>query len=208
MATTEVAGRLPFSATGRPGSDLLQQPPVTVRVVEGRERDGGAAVGRGSGHPADLTKSSPWRALVEHLAHLHTMSEQFVPCGVDVGHDQVQALCRAGCSRREVDAKLDRAAGAWRRELHQAEVIGRRPVGIESPPEARVGCFARSTSETGRTTASSLSSPAFGGGVSLLFSLLTSVLLIVTSRSCGPRQRALAARRYRADTAVRLRPSQ
>jgi hypothetical protein len=54
---------------------------------------------------------------------------------LDVGDGEEHCLCRTRRSRREVYAKLDRAAGAGRRELDQAEVVTGGAVGIQPPSE-------------------------------------------------------------------------
>ena len=72
---------------------------------------------------------------VEHLADLNAATEQFVAGGRDVGDDQVQALGGARCCRGDVVAKDDRASGARRRKLDNAEVITVVVVCVEPPPE-------------------------------------------------------------------------
>src|SRR6185312_6767827 len=56
----------------------------------------------------------------------------------DVGDDQVQTLGRAGCGGGDLRAELDRAPRTRRRELHDAEAVVEREVGVEPPPESRV----------------------------------------------------------------------
>ena len=76
--------------------------------------------------------------VVENLADLDAASEQFVAGGGDVGDDQVQALGGAGCCGGDIFAEDDRASEARRRELDHAEVVARREVGVEPPPEPPV----------------------------------------------------------------------
>src|SRR5271170_3256181 len=47
------------------------------------------------------------------------MCDEFAARRLDVGDGEEHCPCRTRCSRREVYAKLDRAAGAGRRELDQ-----------------------------------------------------------------------------------------
>jgi hypothetical protein len=64
--------------------------------------------------------------------------DEFVARSLDVGDDQVQALGGAGCRRGDVLAEDDRAPGARRRELDDAEVVTVVVVGVEPPPEPAV----------------------------------------------------------------------
>ena len=75
---------------------------------------------------------------MEHLANLDAATEQFVAGGLDVGDDQVQALGGAGGRRGDVLTQDDRAPGARRRELHDAEVVAAGEVGVEPPPKPPV----------------------------------------------------------------------
>jgi hypothetical protein len=59
---------------------------------------------------------------------------QLAARGLDVGDDQAQAQRGTGAGWRDVRAELDRAPGAGRRELEQAELAG-HDVGVEPPPE-------------------------------------------------------------------------
>ena len=127
--------------------------------------------------------AAAFRAVVEELADLDAGGDQLVPGGHDVGNDQ-ECPGRTGSGRRDVLAEMDRAAGARRRELDQAEIFAGGAVNVEPPSDPLVNSFARSTSETGMTTTSSfmsiLATPAF-----LAASLLrTSLVLMVTS--CVP----------------------
>ena len=77
------------------------------------------------------------RPFVEHLANLGTAGDEITARSIDVGDDQVQVLGGAGRGRREAGAELDRAVGARRGELDEANVVT-IDVGVESPAEA---CF-------------------------------------------------------------------
>ena len=96
-------------------------------------------------------------AVVEELTDLDAGGDELVPGGDDVGNDQE---CPGGTwsGRRHVLAEMDRAAGARRRELDQAEVFAGGAVNVEPPSDPLVNSFARSTSETGMTTTSSFMS--------------------------------------------------
>src|SRR5664279_2112657 len=126
---------------GQPRGDLLEQPAVAVRVAERGEGAVARAIGR---RAADATvragelEPSASLPFVEHLADLDTARHQLVAGYLDIGDDQVPNLSRTGRGRRESRAELDRALGARRRELDQAEVVTGGDVGVEPPPEARV----------------------------------------------------------------------
>ena len=75
---------------------------------------------------------------MEDLAGLDTVADEFGSRGLDVGDDQVQALGRAGCGRREARAELDAAVRTRRRELDDAEAVTGGDIGVKSPAEAQV----------------------------------------------------------------------
>src|SRR6202453_626402 len=76
-------------------------------------------------------------AVVEELADLDAGGDQLVPGGLDVGNDQ-ECLGRTGSGRRDVLAEMDRAGGAQRRELDQAEIFGGGAVNVEPPSDPLV----------------------------------------------------------------------
>ena len=75
----------------------------------------------------------PFRAVVEEFANLDSGGDQLVPGGDDVGNDQ-ECFGRTGSGRGDVLAEMDRATGARRRELKQAEIIAGGAVNVEPPP--------------------------------------------------------------------------
>src|SRR6202451_2754352 len=90
--------------------------------------------------PADAAAAidlelSAWRSGVEHLTHLNTACDKIFAHSLNVGDDQVEALGRAWRSGCDLRAKLNRAPGTGRRELHNAEAVIKGEVGIEPPPE-------------------------------------------------------------------------
>ena len=122
----------------KPGRDLLEQPAVAVRVAERDERALAGIIGR---RAADATirtvvlEPSAGRPLVEHLADLGTAGDELGARSLDVGDDQVQVLGRPGRGRGDARAELDRALGARRCELDDAEVVTSGAVGVEPPAE-------------------------------------------------------------------------
>src|SRR5271167_1902104 len=75
---------------------------------------------------------------MEYFADRDAVTEQLGAGGLDVGDDQVQALCGAGRGRGDVLAEDDRTRGARRRELDHAEVVTGGEIGVEPPPEPPV----------------------------------------------------------------------
>src|SRR5882672_3410120 len=128
-------------ATGQSRRDLLEQPAVAVGITERGERAIAASLGIPTADPlppkqVGLIRASVYAAgVMEHVADLDAATEQLRASGLDVGDDQVQALCGAGYRRSDVLAKDDRAPGARRRELENAEVFAAVVVGVEPPPE-------------------------------------------------------------------------
>jgi hypothetical protein len=128
--------RVARHAPGEPRRDLLQDPAVAVGIAEGDERSIGAAVGSPAVDAAVVTRVPapvPLRA-VEHRARVDAGCREVRARGVDVGHDQVQALDRAGRDRDQALPELDRASGARGRELDPAGA----EVGVEPPPQSDV----------------------------------------------------------------------
>src|SRR5262249_36091954 len=125
----------------QPRRDLLQQPSIAVRVVELGVRAVGGVIGRGPAETAvravDL-KLRACRFVVEHLGDRGTAGGEFVSCSLDVRDDQVEALSRAGGSRRHLRAELDRRRGARWRELDDSEAVVEGEVGIEPPTEVPI----------------------------------------------------------------------
>jgi hypothetical protein len=72
---------------------------------------------------------------VEHLADRNTTRDQFFARSLNAGDNQVEALRRAGLSRRDVGAELNRTPRAGRRELDDAEAVIEGEIGVEPPPE-------------------------------------------------------------------------
>src|SRR4029077_10102288 len=72
------------------------------------------------------------------LAGLDTKGDELAVCRLDVGDNQVESLRRTGSSRRHLRTELDRAWGARRRVLDDAEAVLEREIGVEPPPQASV----------------------------------------------------------------------
>src|SRR5271168_211347 len=81
------------SSAGKPRCDFLKQPSVAIGITKRGER---AVGGMHRCRAADATatvglKLSAWRSSVEHLTHLNTACDYFVPCCRNIGDDQVEA---------------------------------------------------------------------------------------------------------------------
>ena len=61
---------------------------------------------------------------------------EFDASSLDIGHDEIEPACRAGRSRRQPRAEMDRARRAWRRELHDPKCITDSKVDVEPPTQA------------------------------------------------------------------------
>ena len=131
-----------------------------------------------------------WRPSVEYLADRDTAGGEFFARSLDVGNNQVEAAGRAGRSRRDVGAELDRAPRAGRRELDDPETVIEREVGVEPPPEVPIEFLRAVGVWTGMTTTSSFKS-TFARLPSLASLLRTSsfrlAMLFSPMRSLGTR---------------------
>ena len=140
VARGVIRRRRRIDAPGQPGRDFLQQPAIAVRIAERGERAVAAMIGRGTADAvagAVRTEPRARRPLVEHLADLGAAAGELASRGIDVGDCQVQVLGRTGRGRRQALAELDRAPGAGRRELDDAEAAA-ADIGVEPPAEPPV----------------------------------------------------------------------
>ena len=118
---------------GEPGGDLLQQPFVAVRILEGRV--GGIAL------PLRMPAADRRLAgtgAVEHFAHFDAVADEFGARRLDVRHDKIKPACRAGRGRRDAGAEMDRGRRARRRELHRPERVADDEIAVEPPAQAFV----------------------------------------------------------------------
>src|SRR5690348_14408534 len=74
---------------------------------------------------------------VEHLADLDAAIYELGARRLDVGHDEIKTLGRAGCGGRDIRAELNRTPRAGRRELDHPEPIEGK-VGVEPPTQVAV----------------------------------------------------------------------
>ena len=90
---------------------LLHRPSVAVGIVKEHER--------------------PPREDID-LAHLHSPSGQLRSRLVNVAHDDLEVVQRSGRELRQPLADCNRARGAWRGQLDEANVITHRVVVVEN----------------------------------------------------------------------------
>src|SRR5262245_24997969 len=88
----------------------------------------------GSTHCAVLKLRSRHRR-VEDLADRCAAGREFVACGLDVRHNQVETSRGARRGRRDVRPELNRTSGARRGELADVEPVVEGKVGILPPAE-------------------------------------------------------------------------
>jgi hypothetical protein len=100
----------------KPRRDLLEEPPVAVRIAEGGVREVGATF-----QVRSRNKTPP--IAVEHLADLDAAAEEVRTRRIDVGDDQLQTLsgARLGCG--EALAEGDRARRVRWRELRSSRSV-------------------------------------------------------------------------------------
>ena len=75
---------------------------------------------------------------MEHFAHVGAATGELGARCLDVGHDEIESLGRAGRGRRDSLAEVDRRRRAWRRELHDPKRVTDGEVGVEPPAQAAV----------------------------------------------------------------------
>ena len=121
------------SSSGKSRLDFLQQPTVAIRVAERGERDVTAPLWI---RAADRRLSRA--GTVKHFANVSTVTDEFGPRCLDVGHDEIQTACRARRGRRQSSAEVDRARRARRRELYNSKIVADGEVGIEPPTQITV----------------------------------------------------------------------
>src|SRR6266481_7176498 len=86
--------------------------------------------------PAGVVKHAA--GVVEQFAHLYTAIDELGARRLDVGHDEIESLCRARHGRRNSLAEDDRASRAWRRELYDPKLVTLSEVGVEPPTQVAV----------------------------------------------------------------------
>src|SRR3712207_931128 len=92
---------------------LLQDPAVTVRIAEEDERV-----------PLSASPLNPLTAVhVLNRVGLHTPLDQFSPSGLDVGHDELQALQHPRRHVVDTGAQVYRAARSGRGQLDDAHLV-------------------------------------------------------------------------------------
>src|SRR4051812_13625983 len=79
--------------------------------------------------------------VMEQLTDCDSAALKFATGGLDIGHDQVQALHRARRSRRDILSEDDRATRAGRRELDYPVVVSRCVVDVHAPTEIAIEAF-------------------------------------------------------------------
>src|SRR5215472_8427879 len=118
-------------AAGMPRCDLLDQPRIAIGILEGKEGTVARALGIRAAEPCLHGE----RRTMPHLARIDPTADEFGMGRCDVGDDQ----CTDGRARRGWSyslAERDRARRARRRELDDANVLGRSVIGIEPPTQA------------------------------------------------------------------------
>jgi hypothetical protein len=73
-----------------------------------------------------------------HLTDLGTRAREFVTPGLDVGHDQVEAMGRPRWGTCDLGAGLHGAQRPGGRELHDPEAVVEGKVSVELPSEGGV----------------------------------------------------------------------
>ncbi len=89
------------SSSRKPRGDLLKQPAVAVRIVEGREREIGATFRVAAGRVSAGPYVQKVALKVEHFADVDAASNQLCACGLEVVDDKERALNRSWYGSRE-----------------------------------------------------------------------------------------------------------
>jgi hypothetical protein len=133
--------RCGVNAPRQPRCDLLEQPPVAVRITKRRERAVATMRGIRTPDPFPPKQVGFVRPIVlaagtvEHLADFDAAPKQFFAGGLDIGDDQVKTLSGAGGGCGNVLAEDDRASGTRWSELDHAEIRAAVEFAVEAPPE-------------------------------------------------------------------------
>ena len=98
-------------SAGQTARDLLQYPIVPVRIVERRIGTIRRALGRKARNAAGISvglKLRAGRSRVKDRADRNAARGERIARGHDVGHDEIVAVRRTGCGRREAGTELHR----------------------------------------------------------------------------------------------------
>jgi hypothetical protein len=127
------------SSPRKASSDLLQHPAVAVGIAE--RRPGTIATSLGVG-PRDATGGAcvveDSAGIVEDLAHVDTVFDEFGAGRLDVGHHQHSSLMGASRFGGDAATENDRARRARRRQLDDAKIVSADNVGIKPPIQSLV----------------------------------------------------------------------
>ena len=120
-------------SAGEPRRDLLDQPRIAVRIFEGEERPVARALGVGAAEPRLRGERRP----VPHPTRVDATANEFVMSRLDVAHDQpTRGRARRGPSYSLTEG--DRARGARRGELHDANALYWGDILVQPPTQAFV----------------------------------------------------------------------
>src|SRR4051812_3051755 len=129
-------------ATREPRGDFLQYPAVPVWVVESHERRVRASFWIGTTRPhRRVEEVEVARRVMEHLARVDAVGNEFRVRRFYVGDNQVKELRRSRCGRREPCTEHDGAAGSSRGEV-KCPAVAVLHVHVDSPtklPRVEIG---------------------------------------------------------------------
>src|SRR5262249_39617796 len=122
-------------ATGQAVGDFLEEPAVAGGILGGGEGTvailiWGGSRESGAAKQIRLVRAGEHTAAMEDIADFDAATAEFIAGGGDVRDDQVQSLGGAGLGRSDIFTEDDRAAGAWGRELNDAEFVAGGEVGV------------------------------------------------------------------------------
>src|SRR4029077_430433 len=111
-------------ATRRARCDLLEQPAVSVRILERGKREIGTTLWIATGDAWVFSSAVERTAgVLEYFADFCATSDQIVAGGLDVIDGERQTLHRARFWRRHSFTEDDRGGRVVRRELNDTEIV-------------------------------------------------------------------------------------
>ena len=155
-----------------PRRDLLEQPLIAIRVVEGRVSLIGATL--------RVTAGDTPAGQMEHLADVGAVFYEVLTRCVNITNGQQQALSGTGRRCGQALPERDRAFGVRGGQLDDPEVVTDDDIRVQPPPEPLVERFGPVDIETGNVTTSSFRSTVAGSGP-VEAPVLSPLLLMLTS---------------------------
>jgi hypothetical protein len=126
------------SSSGKSRRDLLEEPAVAIRIIEGGKREVRATLRVVAGGAPFTACVQEITLEMEGITDVDAVRGELGACGVDVIDHEERSLDGSRRRARKPLAEHDRAWRSRRSHLHQAPVFAGGEVAVQTPPQAPV----------------------------------------------------------------------